>query len=394
MYRSCFKILTALVVVSSICCFAESNLSAQDEQANDVDIRKQLLENIKESLSKLEKLDGKDTRQDHVAQLALYSAVKNFVAPGLKRRQQLLGGVNYYEMLPDQRNGGLWTKQNPRTLIATSAVEYMQRLQANVGMNPSPYWIGIQCDSAEKYEVKVSDSHVVTAEGGLKINAVTSDSPAESAGIETGDVIVFLNEKPTNNIVELVAAIDQCKDTQVDVVVVRDQEMITLEIVPALRKVGEDSDDIEQPSDSEQANIVIDFAMANQTIPESFEAVVRFKLGEPLSITIKNDEEEWEVETKASVDQLPQDAQPFANHVFKANSSWVDTNPNPLWTAGGYPDGVYEVVPQSWNRSRKIQLQLVDPDNHTPETTESRLDQIQDQLEQLSEAIKELRNRD
>ena len=390
MHMSLLKIVMVTLVFTAVPCFTTPLLNAQDQNSDDAAlVQKRLIESIRKSLSELEKLDGKDSQIDDSAKLALYSAVRKLVAPRMRASKLLRN----YELRGGLRTDWFGREQDPSTIIATNAVEYIYRLQSNV-MKPSPYWIGIQCDSAEKYEIQVSDSHVVTAEGGLIINAVTPDSPAESAGIETGDVIVFLNEKPTNNIMQLVSAVDECKDNEVKVVVVRAQEMVTFEITPSLRENEDKSDKDEDSNDPEQANTLIELAIPNQTIPENFEAVVRFKLGEPLTITLKYEDEQWKVDSVEAIEQLPEDVQPFAAHVFKTNSPWVSTNQNFTWTPGNYRDGVYEIVPQSWSPSQKLRLQLIDPASKSTETTESKLDQIQDQIEQLSEAITELRKRD
>ncbi len=385
MLRSCLRMLSALLVFGSVCCFADASFSAQEESSNDAEVRKQLLESFKETLAKLEELEGKNAQEDQATHQALYKAVREFVPP------EVLSG-NHYRILTSPRGRMGLSRMRPSSMIAKEAVDYIRRVQSNVKMS-SPYWIGVQCESAEGYKVEIANQQVVTAEGGLLVNAVTSESPAESAGIQSGDVIAFLNDKPTNNIVQLVAVIDECKDNTADVSVVRGQEVIKLKVTPTLRKSTDDVKEVEDSGSSDGTRIFFELAVDSQVIPEDFEAVVRFKRGQPLSATIAKKHLKWDVTSGESVDRLPAEVQPFVKQLFQANASLVEAEEISSWTTDGHRQGVYEVVPNSWNDS-KVKMQWVGPGNDTGDSTESKLDRIQEQMEQLQKAIKEIRNQD
>jgi len=387
MNRSFLKLTLAMLVLVTCQSLEQATAIAQDEQNQKEETRsvdeerKALLASLNETLTKLTKLEKKENRGVQSNYLQKYSTLRRLANTSSKQDRIL----NYYEMLPDQT--GLWARRrNPGQLIANSAADYLIRLQKNA-MTPSPYWIGVQCEAAEKYEFKISDSHVVSAEGGLRVNAVTAESPAESAGIEMGDIIIFLNDNPTNDIVQLVGAINESESNTVGVSIIRNQSLVNLQVTPALRK----SETAEEGTDTSEEDLAtglrLNLAFENQTIPEGIEVVARFKQGSPLDVTFKNDEQEWKI-TGETISELPIEAQPFAHHIFKSNAKWVDAYYNPHVVTVGDNDGMswsHQIVP---NQAR---FWSVESANVETNTSDSKLDKIQVQLDELREAIKSLK---
>jgi S1-C subfamily serine protease len=76
----------------------------------------------------------------------------------------------------------------------------------------------------------------VTADSGAVVTRISSDSPADIAGLRTGDVIVELGGTKVTSSADLGNAVRRHKpDEQVDVVVIRDGERKTLEATLAER---------------------------------------------------------------------------------------------------------------------------------------------------------------
>jgi len=73
--------------------------------------------------------------------------------------------------------------------------------------------------------------------GGLRITGVRSDSPAERAGIKTGDVIINFGGKTIENVYDYTYALGEFNPGDiVEVVVKRDEEEVTLELELAARQ--------------------------------------------------------------------------------------------------------------------------------------------------------------
>lgn len=71
-------------------------------------------------------------------------------------------------------------------------------------------------------------------EGGILINFVRPDSPAAKAGLKAGDVIVGIDGAPVNGAVGLMRAIDEKKDSEFTLKIVRDrkEKTVSLRVTP------------------------------------------------------------------------------------------------------------------------------------------------------------------
>jgi aminopeptidase YwaD len=73
--------------------------------------------------------------------------------------------------------------------------------------------------------------------GGLRITGVRSDSPAEKAGIKTGDVIIKFGDREIENVYDYTYALGEHNPGDViEVVIIRDDEELTLELELAARQ--------------------------------------------------------------------------------------------------------------------------------------------------------------
>jgi len=90
---------------------------------------------------------------------------------------------------------------------------------ANPNPNPNPYWIGISAEPREKG-------------GGLVIENVIPESPAQKAGLQVGDVIKEVQGKGINQLEELVQAITQSNGKALKIVVAREGVLKPFAVIP------------------------------------------------------------------------------------------------------------------------------------------------------------------
>ncbi len=77
------------------------------------------------------------------------------------------------------------------------------------------------------------------AEGkGLLINSVRENSPAAKAGLRAGDIIVEVEGKEVNNNLELIRTINEKKEGNVNLVIIRDRNRQTISVTPEATKPG------------------------------------------------------------------------------------------------------------------------------------------------------------
>lgn len=67
-------------------------------------------------------------------------------------------------------------------------------------------------------------------EGGILINHVRRDSPGSKAGLKAGDVIVGIDGEPVNGALGLIRAIDDKKESEISLRIVRDRKDQTLSL--------------------------------------------------------------------------------------------------------------------------------------------------------------------
>jgi len=96
--------------------------------------------------------------------------------------------------------------------------------------------IGISVTTLSK---QLSEHFGVT--GGVLINEVRIDSPAAKAGLKAGDIVVEINDKELKSEGELIWAINEKEDGDVDLTIVRNRTRQTLRVTPEVRADGPQS---------------------------------------------------------------------------------------------------------------------------------------------------------
>lgn len=105
------------------------------------------------------------------------------------------------------------------------------------------YWIGVQCEPAGNVPILADIPHVekLFHQGGLKVSSVVENGPAAKAGIKKGDVIVSFDGAKLNSIAELSAALEKSNGKKVQVVLIRDQKSMVVEVSGQQRSDAENT---------------------------------------------------------------------------------------------------------------------------------------------------------
>jgi serine protease Do len=104
------------------------------------------------------------------------------------------------------------------------------RLLWNFGSNRL---IGVGVSSLNK---QLGDYFGVASGNGLLINNVAKDSPAEKAGLKAGDVIVEVDGQEVKNSFDLIRRINDKKEGDVNLTIIRDKSRQTISVTPEKRK--------------------------------------------------------------------------------------------------------------------------------------------------------------
>lgn len=96
--------------------------------------------------------------------------------------------------------------------------------------------IGVGVSSLTK---QLGDYFGVSDSKGLLVNSVNENSPAAKAGLKAGDVIVEVEGKPVGNIADLIRGLNEKKEGEVTLTVVRNRNRQTVKVTPEKMKEGE-----------------------------------------------------------------------------------------------------------------------------------------------------------
>jgi hypothetical protein len=252
----------------------------------------------------------------------------------------------------------------------------------------SEYWIGVQCEPAAETGVLVAGlDQPVNVKGGLTVNAVTENSPAKAAGVQENDVILYMNNKPTNQIEDLVAAIAENKDQSATLSLVRDQRVTTLSITPAKRQA--DTGELNVPHTS------LSPAVSAES-PKEFEAKIKYSPNASPEFTIEQDGKKWIV-TVETIGELPEGLRPFAQSVVLSLGSITHgsaLSPDAflryrLGVIPEYTPGTHSFVPTTGTDPHRL-LRFYHVLPKDPNKIESKLDHLQTQLDELKSQIEKL----
>jgi PDZ domain-containing protein len=115
-------------------------------------------------------------------------------------------------------------KGAPETVLALIDDEKQEHVKA------SEYWIGIalgELPAVAKKQLKL--------EHGLVVEDVMPDSPAAKAEFKQHDVVVLVGDKPVDEPMDVVTAVEQAKDKEIRVVLFRDGKEMAVKVTPVKR---------------------------------------------------------------------------------------------------------------------------------------------------------------
>jgi hypothetical protein len=275
----------------------------------------------------------------------------------------------------------------------------------------SDYWIGVGCyPVGEALRAQLS----LAEDEGLVVGQVVADSPAAKAGLQQHDVVVRADGKPLRKLQDLMDAVDQAKDKELKLDVIRGGKQKQVAVKPAKRPEmpGPPAPPPKLPSGPEWDHLRKWF---EETRPwEEGKAPWRFRIwgpgtilppgrkvappayppmpggmsvtitktgDEPAKIVVKHEDQKWEI-TEDELDKLPPDVRPHVERMLRGITPGrsdkiqsFDFNLVPDWKQWPVPD-------------RK---QPPRPDARPDGPLEKRLEEMNRRIDQLRKSIDELR---
>jgi membrane-associated protease RseP (regulator of RpoE activity) len=96
----------------------------------------------------------------------------------------------------------------------------------------SEYWIGVQGGEIQP----PLQAHLGLEENeGVLVEWVAPDSPADKAGVKQYDVILKVNDTPVNNVGDIVKKVEETKDKELTLAIIRKSKPEELKLTPAKR---------------------------------------------------------------------------------------------------------------------------------------------------------------
>jgi membrane-associated protease RseP (regulator of RpoE activity) len=105
---------------------------------------------------------------------------------------------------------------------------------APAGMSVSKYFIGVHCEPVdEETRAKLR----LGEDKGLQVLEVTSDSPAEAAGLKSGDILLYANDSELGNREQLIETVQKAGESQGELAfsIIRDGKEEKIVVRPAER---------------------------------------------------------------------------------------------------------------------------------------------------------------
>jgi len=246
---------------------------------------------------------------------------------------------------------------------------------------PSPFWIGVQCEpvTETRFFSEELDGTIVL-KGGLEISEVTNDSPAEAAGMQAGDIILFVETKLVATIDELIANISAAGESPMSGALVRDQKLTKFQVTPTQRSI---EDKTVVGVDQFRSNFQYSW-LYPAGLPKGYSATINVESGAEPEITIKKGDESWSSKNR-DVSGLPQETRPFANSAISVLSP-------PIWYKNSGDVNKknqlldYSKAMGDYGKASQIWLYQANEDG-----INSKLNKLQEQIEELSKVVGELK---
>ena len=247
----------------------------------------------------------------------------------------------------------------------------------------SKFWIGVQVEKAgsSSFSPKELPDTELSINGGLKILSVSESGAAVEAGLKENDVLLKFANEQMNSINDLFAAVGKAEDNEADLVLIRNNELITLRITPQPRPEEKEKTEQGQVPTTGLWTLDLEEAYRNelkeQQLPEGYQLTIDLVRGENIIFTVKKGSSTWKTGEDA-IDQLPEPVQSFAKNLAAQCKPLVEKDPNPLVLKGWVKPG--EALPI-----------MVTPYANRFHFESTVLRSIENQLREMKESIEKLK---
>lgn len=245
---------------------------------------------------------------------------------------------------------------------------------------PSRYWIGVQTEASGEYIANVQDNQTIVGKGGLLITAVTAGGPADEAGLKVNDVILRFNDAPTDELGQLVAAIESNQDASAKLFLVRDKSFVTIELTPRLRDPKPDSNQDSRRTILADAWVEI----YGKALAEDVEATIHLNRDGVTEIYFHQGDQTDSAKSD-QLDDLPVVYRGFAKTLVKNIEDTIKTNVQ----REALSTYLYQWKPHLQPRNFQYNWSFETP--KTQNSDHDRLGKIEQQLKELTQAIHELK---
>jgi hypothetical protein len=194
----------------------------------------------------------------------------------------------------------------------------------------SDYWLGLECFPVDA----VLRSHLNLGEWeGLVVEQIVPDSPAAKADLKRHDVIVKAGGKPVKAVSDLMGAVDEAKENQLVLEIIRAGKPMTMKATPVKRPEPQDvlqrvpqrrMDEYrqlferlqgEQPDNFRYRILGPGAVLPGRDLPKGLTVTITRTGGEPAKIIVKKDDQSWEI-TDKELDKLPDDVRPHVERML------------------------------------------------------------------------------
>lgn len=124
---------------------------------------------------------------------------------------------------------------NPQILQSAPLPPFSQGDNNFIWRSDSSRQIGVSVAPLNK---QLADYFGVAEGGGLLINNVRENSPAAKAGLKAGDIIIEADGKEVKGMMDLIRAINEKKEGDVSLTIIRDKNRQTMRVTPEVSKDG------------------------------------------------------------------------------------------------------------------------------------------------------------
>jgi len=202
------------------------------------------------------------------------------------------------------------------------------------------YWLGVSCrpvDGALRTQLRLPEHR------GLVVEQVMPESPAAGAGVKRHDVLLKAGETPLSELPDLIDAVEQAKDSELALELVRGGKRKTIKLTPAKRPEnampkqpwnvppeGIDPRQIHRwipriELDQWTGPLEFRFIRPGALLPKALKVhpplpgnvgiTINKQGGKPTKIVVTKDDQKWEV-TEENLDELPEELRPHVKRLL------------------------------------------------------------------------------